>query len=135
MNTNRRSVLLLALASISSAVLASEQGLLLALKIQHAGESRELPNVWCTFGQQVSVQVEPGVSIEFTARDQGSTVELAFAVRQAEAAEPALLQLPRAVVEFGSRSAIRVQVASGEPYELAFRAERSARPSWPGRQS
>ena len=135
MNTNRRSVLLLALAGVASAALASEQGVLLAIKIQHAGESRELPSVWCTFGQQVAVQVEPGTSVEFTARDHGSTVELAFAVRQAGVGAPGLVQLPHTAVEFGANSAIRVQAASGEQYELAFRAERSAKPSWPGLRS
>ncbi len=135
MNANRRSVLLLALASLTSSALAGESGLLLALKVRHAGESRELPNVWCTFGQYVSVQVEPSISVEFTAHDRGSTVELAFAVRQAGAAEPGLVRFPRSVVEFGADSAIRIQAAGGEQYELAFRAERSARPSWPVHRS
>ena len=135
MNTNRRSVLLLALAGISTAAHAGESGLLLALKVQHAGESRELPNVWCTFGQQVSVQVQPSISVEFTAVDRGSKVELAFAVRQAGSAEPRLIELPRTVVEFGANSAIQVPAVSGEQYELAFRAERSARPAWPVHRS
>ena len=135
MNTNRRSVLVLALAGISSAALAEESGLLLALKVQRAGESHELPNVWCTFGQLVSVRVKPSITVEFTAFDRGSRVELAFAVLQAEVAEPRLMELPRTVVEFGANSAVRVAPASGEQYELAFRVERSARPSWPGRRS
>ena len=135
MKSNRRSLLLLVVASAASAALASESGLSLTLEVVHAGESRQLPNVWCNFGQEVTVQVEPSISVEFTARDRGTAVELAFLVHQAAAPGQPPLELPRALVEFGANSVIRISAASGEQYALAFRAERSARPSWLGHRS
>ena len=108
---------------------ASEEGVLVALKIERNGEVISTPRVLCLFGQDSAVQIEQSLRVELNASDLGPSTDLKFKLYFSEFGSLSLVSSPRITAQLNKESAIQVTGKDGVVYRISVMPSKVARPS------
>ena len=118
----------LLLGSIALSVGASDDGLMISMKIERNGQTVSTPRIWSQYGKDSAVQVGNSFRIELKANDLGTSADLNMKLYANETGTLQLVSAPRIHASFSAESAVQVTSKDGAVYKVTITPVRAAQP-------